>query len=188
VRRMSAGQRCDSMAATDLAWEDADLYDGEVRVNQYKFITKKDFLLPHTVYPYPESMKLKGFWVHGVPYSKRPCYIMEANSTIPDFCYTKRIWYVDPVSSRLYISTLYDRKGNLWKEHTTGISRTKPDPNNPKGAVNNPNMINYVDIIARHGSPWLYDAEKPGEPAGPYVNNNFKADEFSVEGIKKGVH
>lgn len=188
VRRMSAGQRCDSMAGTDVAWEDADIYDGEVRVNEYKLIAKRDFLLSHCSYPYPEKMKLNGLWVDGVPYSKRPCYLMEANSLIPNFCYTKRIWYIDPVSSRIYNATLYDRKGRLWKEHLSATNRYKNDWSQPKGAVNNPNYINYVDIIARHGSPWLYDDEEPGELSGPYTNSGFSFDTFTVEGIKKTVH
>jgi hypothetical protein len=188
VRRMSAGQRCDSMAGTDVAWEDADIYDGEVRVNEYKMIGKKDQLLAHLDYPYPEDVKLEGLWVHGIPYSKRPCYVMEANSKIPNFCYSKRIWYIDPISSRIYSATLYDRKGRLWKEHITAINRYKKDPNKPEGAINNPNFINYVDWQARHGSPWLFDSPKSGEKSGPYTNSDFAVGLFTVEGIKKGVH
>jgi hypothetical protein len=188
VRRMSAGQRCDSMAGTDAAWDDADIYDGEVRANDYKMIAKRDFLLAHQDYPYPEDQKREGLWVHGVRYSKRPCYIMEANSNIPNFCYSKRVWYIDPVASRIYMATLYERKGRLWKEHITAMNRTKKDHSQAKGAVNNPNFINYVDIIARHGSPWLYDDEQPGQLMGPYTNSGFSFDSFTVEGIKKGVH
>jgi len=188
VRRMSAGQRCDSMAGTDVSWDDADVYDGEVRSNQYKFVGKRDMLLANCDYPYPETVKLKGFYVHGIPYSRRPCYIIEANSLIPNFCYSKRIWYIDTVSSNLYTATLFDRKGRLWREQAAAMNRYKKDVNKPEGGINNPNSQNFVDIIARHGSPWIYDDPKPGELVGPYTNSGFPFGAYTVEGIKKIGH
>lgn len=186
VRRMSVAQRCDSIAGTDLTWDDADIYEGEIAgVNEYKFIERKDMLVPRFNYPYPPDMKVNGLWVDNYRFCKRPVIVMEANSLIPNYCYTKRLWYIEPVSFRHFMATLYDRKQRLWKVHMTGVQRDMSDTNNPANTVNG---INYIDIQSRHASPWLMDSKEKDPTYGPYQNSGFIPEEFSVEYLRKAGH
>jgi hypothetical protein len=187
VRRMSAGQRCDSLAGTDLAWDDSDVYSGEVRQNDYKFIGIEDKLVWYDVpYPYPETADWAGPYVSGLPFQKRPMIIMEANSNIPNFCYKKRTWWIDPVSFRHYNSTMYDQKGRLWKEQFIACTKSMKNPNNP---MNNPSaMTSAVDWIAQHASPWHFMPPEKGEKNGPYLNIGWDPGVFTPEGLKKMGH
>lgn len=186
VRRMSSGQRCDNIAGTDVCNDDADIYDGEVLDNDYKWIGLRDCLLSyHLKYPYPPEIKYENRWGHNWPVQKRPTYVFEANSNLPNFCYTKRIWYIEPVSFRIYCATLYDRKGRLWKEQNASCDANMIDPNNP---YNNPSLMQYMDWQTRHATTWLFEDAEEGMNWGINKNTGVKHDFFSVVGIKKYGH
>jgi len=184
VRRMSMGQRCDSIAGTDVAYDDSDLYDGEVRQNDYKYIGIEDKLVWYDVdYPYPETADWSGAYFCGLPFQKVPMIIMEANSNIPNFCYTKRIWWIDPFSFRHYNATLYDRKGRLWKEQYVSCSKDMSNPDNPQ---NNPSsMTQYIDWQSQHASPWHYEPPKPGKKHGINLNVGLDPLLYTPEGIRR---
>jgi hypothetical protein len=184
VRRLSAAQRCDSLAGTDAAWDDADLYDGEVSQNDYNFIGIQDKLIWYDVeYPYPDTANWDGAYLSGLPFQKRPMIVMEANSNIPNFCYSKRIWYIDPVSFRHYNSTLFDRKGRLWKEQYIACSKSMKNPDNPE---NNPTaMTQFIDWQAQHASPWHYEPPEKGKKTGLFVNSGWDPILFTAEGIRR---
>jgi len=184
VRRLSAGQRCDSLAGTDAAWDDCDVYDGEVRQNDYKYIGIQDKLVWYNVeYPYPETADWEGAYFCGLPLQKLPMIIMEANSNISNFCYSKRIWWIDPISSRHYNSTLYDRKGRLWKEQFIACTKSMKNPDNPG---NNPAaMTQFIDWQAQHASPWHFEPPQEGKKTGPYMNIGWDPILFTPEGIRR---
>jgi len=184
VRRMSAGQRCDSLAGTDAAWDDSDVYDGEVRQNDYKFIGIEDKLVWYDVtYPYPDTTDVVGPIVSGMPFQKRPMIIMEANSNIPNFCYKKRIWWIDPITFRQYTNTRWDQKGRLWKEQFIACTL---DMSNPDKPLCNPSCMNvHVDWIAQHGSPWHFFPPEKGQKYGVLTNIGWDPGIFTPEGLKK---
>jgi hypothetical protein len=187
VRRLSSGQRCDSLAGTDAAWDDCDVYDGEVRQNTYKFIGIQDKLTWYDVhYPYPETADWKTGYFSGLPLQKHPMYIMEATSNIPNFCYTKRIWWIDPVSNRIYNSTIYDQKGKLWKEQFAAMSKSMKNPDVPDNLPAAATQI--LDWQAQHNSPWHYEEPQEGKKTGPFMQFPFDPIEFTPEGIKRMGH
>jgi len=187
VRRLSAGQRCDSLAGTDAAWDDCDVYDGEVRQNDYKFIGIQDKLTWYDVhYPYPETADWKGGYFSGLPLQKHPMYVMEANSNIPNFCYSKRIWYIDPISFRIYNSTLYDRKGRLWKEQFSAMSKNMKNPDVPKNIPAAATQV--LDWQAQHNSPWHFEPPEKGKVIGPIMHYPWDPIVFTPEGIKRMGH
>jgi hypothetical protein len=109
--------------------------------------------------------------------------IMEANSNIPNFCYKKRIWWIDPTCFRHYNSTMYDQKDRLWKEQYIACSKSMKDPNNP---VNNPScMTQAIDWIAQHASPWHFMPPSAGQKSGIFLNIGWDPVIFTPEGIKK---
>jgi hypothetical protein len=187
VRRMSAGQRCDSLAGTDAAWDDSDNYDGEVRQNDYKYLGIQDKLVWYDIsYPYPETADWAGPYLSGLPFQRRPMIIIEATSNIPNFCYKKRIWWIDPISFKLYNSTMYDQKGRLWKEQYIAVTKSMKDPKNP---LNIPAaMTQFIDWIAQHASPWHYLPPEKGQKNGPNQNVGWDPGIFTPEGLKKMGH
>jgi hypothetical protein len=57
--------------------------------------------------------------LHGplVTLERRKVWIIEAIPKDPGYCYSKRLWYLNPETFWLHNSHMYDRTGGLWKNY-----------------------------------------------------------------------
>lgn len=175
VRRMSAGQRCDSMAGTDITWDDVRGYCGNMMENTYNFVAKKDMYLScHIVEPtdgMPCYPKVQSAQFDLIPYEKRQAYIIEAIPKNPKYIYSKRTWYIDEYTWSMLSSEMYDRKGKLWKSFDINMGVFEPYRFVESHA-------SIVDMIGRRGT--LVFGGMPG-----MMNNNFNARDFSALALSR---
>jgi hypothetical protein len=83
-------------------------------------------------------------WAFDGEWEKRNVYVIEGNSKLPQYAYSKRVLYVDKDIYAIPYSDMYDRGGQLWKVWINNFSHKKE---------------------AYPGSTMKYDEETPIIPA-----------------------
>lgn len=165
VRRLATGQTTDPFLGTDLMIEDFEGYNARVSDSNWAYKGTKTMLLP--MYNHDE-LKLsdeekqpdgyryvgatgKGNCFINVTWQPRKVYVLEGTPTDKSHPVGKRIFYVDAQTFTLPQTTIYDRKGELWKIWTIGFSH--PDHHLPinKGTdVPLFDSFSMVDVQSNH--------------------------------------
>jgi hypothetical protein len=140
VRRMTPGTRSDSSMGSDMATDDAGMYDGKVTAMEWKFLRKEDLLVPFVgkgtdlivenengEWETSGNVKevLFGFqkegW-QGVPWAplnviwtKRPAYVLEMHSKDPYYNYGTQYIWVDAENWCPLHKIINDKANAFWK-------------------------------------------------------------------------
>ena len=115
VRRISVGQRTDTIDGSDFIYDDEYGWDGHVQRNTYKLIGRKEMLASRRT-DTTKFDRIPGQAVPGNIVRERVnTYVVEVKSKDPNYIYSKRIWYVDPETYLLNWTEIYDDLGVLWK-------------------------------------------------------------------------
>jgi len=116
VRRLSTAQRSDALFGQDTDQDSYGGYAGQIAWMDWKLLGQKDALAAFHTTPFPVK------WADGVndwafdgEWEKRPMYIVEGASKLPQYAYSKRVLYVDKETFAIPYSDMYDRGGQLWK-------------------------------------------------------------------------
>lgn len=165
VRRLSTGQTTDPFLGTDLMIEDFEGYNARVSDMKWKYLGTQTMLLP--LYKH-NSLKLstedkeadgyqfvagtgKGSCYVNVTWQLRKTYILEATPVNTANPVGKRVFYVDAQTFTLPHTLIYDRKNELWKTWTIGLSH--PDyhlPMNKGTGVALFDSFSMVDVQSSH--------------------------------------
>ena len=115
VRRISVGQRTDTIDGSDFIYDDEYGWDGHVQRNMYKLIGRKEMLASRRT----DTTKFERIPGQAVPSNivreRVNTYVVEVKNKDPNYIYSKRIWYVDPETYLLNWTEIYDDLGKLWK-------------------------------------------------------------------------
>lgn len=115
VRRFSTAQRCSVVSPGDFNWDDYWGFDGKVPRFNHKLLEIKKALALMSQKHMPFKNK-PGFWLpQDENYEKRSLYLVEETPKDKNYCYSKRIYWVDKASSWMCYSQVFDRKGEFWK-------------------------------------------------------------------------
>ncbi len=140
VRRMTPANRSDGMMGSDMAVDDAGMYDGKVTAMTWKFLGKEERLVPF-IGKDPERLVRNedGEWStteqitevlfgyekegwQGVPWAplnfiwtKRPVYLIEVTPKDPYYNYGTQLIWVDAENWCPVHKTINDRAGKFWK-------------------------------------------------------------------------
>jgi hypothetical protein len=140
VRRMTPGNRSDSQMGSDMASDDAGMYDGKITAMEWKFLRQEELLVPFVgkgtdliiqnddgEWETSENVKevLFGFekeeW-QGVPWAplnviwtKRPVYVIEVHPKDPYYNYGTQYIWVDTENWAPLHKIINDRANVFWK-------------------------------------------------------------------------
>jgi hypothetical protein len=143
IRRMSPSNRSDSYVGSDLCVDDAWVFDGKVTSFTWKFLGKKEGLLPF-LYKSVQPLSNDGaVWrmTQGTPrvemnfetkdaqsapwfpsektplvWVKRPVYVLELTAEDPYYNYgTQQLWMDAGNNHVAVFKVIYDRAGTYWK-------------------------------------------------------------------------
>jgi hypothetical protein len=140
VRRMTPANRSDGMMGSDMAVDDAGMYDGKVTAMTWKFLRKEERLVPFMGKD-PERIVSNedGEWSsteyvteidfgyekegwQGAPWAplnfiwvKRPVYVIEVTPKDPYYNYGTQLIWVDTENWCPAHKTINDRAGKFWK-------------------------------------------------------------------------
>jgi Protein of unknown function (DUF1329) len=140
VRRMTPANRSDGMMGSDMASDDAGMYDGKVTAMEWKFLRKEELLVPFVgkgtelivqneggEWETTENVKEVVFgyqkegW-QGVPWAplnviwlKRPAYVVEVHPKDPYYNYGTQYIWVDAENWAPLHKIINDRADKFWK-------------------------------------------------------------------------
>lgn len=150
VRRMSAAQRLDTFAGTDLAYEDFMGFNGFVADFNYKVVAQKDLYFVRRA-PHWAPQDLKGLQFSPIYVERVPnAIVYEQIPKNPDHIYSKRIMYYDPEADTNLHWEAYDRKGELWKSFVWFYNLGGHDDNGFPYL----NIAETIDYQANHATLW----------------------------------
>jgi hypothetical protein len=116
VRRLSTAQRSDALFGQDTDQDSYGGYAGQIAWMDWKLLGEKDALAAMHTTPFPVKWADgANDWAFDGEWEKRPVYIVEGASKLPQYAYSKRVLYVDKESFAIPYSDMYDRGGQLWK-------------------------------------------------------------------------
>lgn len=116
VRRLSSAQRSDALFGQDADADSFFGYSGHIAWMDWKLLGVKEVLgALHT-----ENWPVKqcpggGDFIFCDSWEKRPVYIIEGVSKLPQYAFSKRILFIDRQAWLTLYSDMYDRAGQLWK-------------------------------------------------------------------------
>ena len=115
IRRISVGQRTDTIDGSDFIYDDEYGWDGHIQRNTYKLIGRKDLLCSRRT----DVTKFERISGQAVPSNivreRINTYVVEIKSKDPNYIYSKRVWYLDPETYLVTWTEIYDDLGKFWK-------------------------------------------------------------------------
>jgi len=117
---------------------------------------------------YPELSK-KFPCVAGGYFEKVNCWVIEATPKDPNYVYSKRTWWIDPLLNDIGLCDIYDRKGRLWKSITMRMFT--------EGDIHHSHTMEFCDYINTHGTIWCsYGFSK---------NQNTPPEDYTLSSLEK---
>lgn len=116
VRRLSSAQRSDALFGQDADADSFFGYSGHIAWMEWKLLGVKEVLgALHT-----ENWPLKqcpggADFIFCDAWEKRPVYVIEGVSKLPQYAFSKRVLYIDRQAWVTLYEDMYDRPGQLWK-------------------------------------------------------------------------
>jgi hypothetical protein len=121
VRRLSASQRTDAIAGTDMTPDDAGGFSGIVPQFQWAYVGEQDVLAPidsrKRGYPYSEQANFgpTGFSLANDVWELRHAIVLEQEPVEENHPYRRKRMWIDAETYAIHYAAAYDRRGELWK-------------------------------------------------------------------------
>jgi hypothetical protein len=116
VRRLSSAQRSDALFGQDADADSFFGYSGHIAWMEWKLLGVKEVLGAVHAENWPLKRCAGGAdFIYCDVWEKRPVYVIEGVSKMPQYAYGKRILYVDRQAWVTLYSDMYDHAGQLWK-------------------------------------------------------------------------
>src|SRR5205085_5633073 len=112
VRRLSSAQRSDALFGQDTDVDSYGGYAGQIAWMDWKLLGVKDALAAFHTTAFPVKWaEGAADWAFEGEWEKRPMYVVEGASKLPQYAYSKRVIYVDKDEFVIPYSDMYDRGG-----------------------------------------------------------------------------
>ena len=117
IVRRSTAQRQNTQGGADMIGEDNMIYDNAIFYMNYKYLGRKDVLLPrHQDIVQVRKGHREGYCVpYGTQRERVKTYRVECTHKNPNYIYSKQIWNVDPETWWIIYAEKYDKQGRLWR-------------------------------------------------------------------------
>lgn len=128
VRRNPPLQRCATLAPSEFNFDDINNFNGRVTDFNYRFLGEKKMLGNLRQQHLPPRRKKGDYLPLEEEWEVRDAYVLEITPKDPDYCYPKKILYIDKQVFEGFWNVIFDRSGNLWKEQFSFLTPVKlPD-------------------------------------------------------------
>ena len=165
VRRLATGQATDAFLGSDLMIEDFEGYNGRVSDMKWTYLGTRNTLMPYfnhnelaltDEFKDPSGYKFVDYGGQGgcfpkITWQLRKVYVVEAVPVAPGHPVSKRVFHIDAQTFAIGRTLTYDRKGELWKNWTSGKSH--PDqhlPVNKGTGIPIDDAFSMVDVQSKH--------------------------------------
>jgi hypothetical protein len=134
VRRLSSAQRSDALFGQDADADSFFGYSGHIAWMEWKLLGVKEMLGSVHAENWPLKRCPGGAdFAFCDAWEKRPVYIIEGVSKLPQYAYSKRVIIIDRQGVLTLYTDIYDRAGEIWKVWIDYFSYHKQAPiSNPR--------------------------------------------------------
>ena len=156
VKRRSTTERQDSASGGDGCGFDNLGWDGPIRINSYKYLAQKEYLLArHNDMDKLEHSPGHCIW-NNTQRERVKVHMLEVVNQSPNFLYSKIIWYLCPESWQILYADRYDRRGKMWRigDQLGNIGKGYNDVD-----VASFNANQNIDLQRIHGTLGMSDKE-----------------------------
>ncbi len=116
VRRLSTAQRSDALFGQDTDVDSYGGYAGHMAWSTWKFVGEGEALGVFHAEHFPVKWaEGAANWAFDDVWEKRKVWIIEGESKLPQYAYSRRVIYIDKETYAALYSDMYDRAGELWK-------------------------------------------------------------------------
>ncbi|HVO26392.1 MAG TPA: DUF1329 domain-containing protein [Candidatus Margulisiibacteriota bacterium] len=159
VRRLSSAQRSDALFGQDADADSFFGYSGHIAWTEWKLLGVKEMLGVVQAQNWPiKQCPGGGDFAFCDVWEKRPVYVMEGVSKLPQYAFGKRVILIDREAMLPLTTDMYDRAGQLWKVWIDFFSYRKQAP------IQNPRFT--------------YEDEMPFYPGGFVIDTQLSHDTF----------
>jgi Protein of unknown function (DUF1329) len=117
VRRAPPVQRCATIAPSEFNFDDIRSFNGKITDFTYKFLGEKKMLANFSQEQAPFRRKKGDYLPLEEEWEVQEAYVLEITPKDTSYCYPKKVIYIDKVFWESFWGMVWDRNGNLWKEH-----------------------------------------------------------------------
>jgi hypothetical protein len=126
VRRLSTAQRSDALFGQDTDQDSYGGYAGQIAWADWKYLGEKEVLSAmHTSNLPVKWVEGAADWAFQGEWEKRKVYVVEGESKLPQYAYSKRVLYLDKENFDVPFTDMYDRAGQLWKVWVNNFTQRK---------------------------------------------------------------
>ncbi len=175
--RSGAGAGCDALGGFVSVMDDDYGFAGNMLDFEFHFIREAEMLVPTIAPNYPEFWEIpKGLHCPLVKVEKRKLWVIEAIPKDPNYCYSKREWFVDPETFYILNSQNYDQAGELWKNYWLAWAKI-PNPTNVGGFAQEIASGGCTDFKIWEGGPLVSITKE--------VNIKYIPGDFTIDAMRR---
>jgi hypothetical protein len=116
VRRSPPIQRCATLAPTEFNFDDVNSFNGRITDFNFALVGQKKMLANFSQEHMPFRRKTGDYLPLDESWEVREAYVLEITPRESNYCYPKKILYVDQQTYQAFWVLILDAMGNTWKE------------------------------------------------------------------------
>jgi len=116
VRRAPPIQRCGTIAPSEFTFDDINNFNGKITQFNYRVLGEKKMLAIFSQGKIPYPRKKGDYLPSGESWEVADAYVLEITPKDPDYCYPKKVVYIDPDNFEVFWTMTWDANGKYWKE------------------------------------------------------------------------
>jgi len=116
VRRLTTTQRCQTLAPSEFNLDDIDFFRGKITDFNYKLAGEKKILTNYAQERVPYNRKKGDYLPSDEKWEVHEVYVLEITPKHPNYCYPKKVLWIDKVAWETTWGMAWDRRGDYWKE------------------------------------------------------------------------
>jgi hypothetical protein len=116
VRRAPTAQRCATLAPTEFNFDDINSFNGKVTNFTYKLLGRTRMLGNLSQREIPFVRKAGDYLPSREGWEVVDTYVLEITPKDPEYCYPKKLLYIDQLTHQAIWVMVHNAKGALWKE------------------------------------------------------------------------
>ncbi|MGH7773295.1 MAG: DUF1329 domain-containing protein [Candidatus Binatia bacterium] len=117
VRRAPPIQRCATLAPSEFNFDDINNFNGKITDFNYRFLGEKKTLGNFSQERLPFRRKNGDYLPLDEGWEVHDAYALEITPRDPNYCYPKKIIYIDKAYFEGFWTMIWDKKGHYWKEN-----------------------------------------------------------------------
>jgi len=116
VRRAPPVQRCATISPSEFNFDDINSFNGKITNFNYRFLGERKTLANFSQKEAPFRRKTGDYLPLDEGWEIQEVYALEITPKDPNYCYPKKIVYMDKILFEPLWTMIWDKDGNYWKE------------------------------------------------------------------------